>query len=335
MTAAAGPGEPARAGAGDPAPGGGRAGAFAALVLLALVWGYSWVVIKVATRDSSPLALAALRSLMGAAALLAVLALTRRPLRPPPFGPTLVLGFLQTVGFSVPQTVAVSLGGAGRIAVLAYTMPFWIALLAWAFLGERPTRARLAALALAAVGLSLVVGPLGGRSALSGLLGVASGLFWAASSVWAIRTLLGRGYDLLSVTAWQMVWGSAVLAGLALAFPGHVRWTPTLVAALAFLGLGGTALGWALWTFVLSRMPATVAGLGSLATPVVGVVSAAVQLGELPSRAELAGMGCIVIALLVNARAGSARRPGTRGGAGGPHPLSPDRGPILPARTRR
>lgn len=330
MTPAAGPRGPAPAEAGDATLVRGRGQAFVALALLALVWGYSWVAIKVATHDASPLALAALRSILGAAALLAVLALTRRSLRPPPFGPTLVLGFLQTVGFSVPQTVAVSLGGAGRIAILAYTMPFWLALLAWAFLGERPPRARLASLALAAVGLSLVVGPLGGGSALSGALGVASGLFWAASAVWALRTLLTRGYDLLSVTAWQMVWGSAVLAGLALAFPGHVSWTPTLAAALAFLGLGGTALGWTLWTFVLSRLPATVAGLGSLATPVVGVVSAAVQLRELPSRAELAGMGCIVIALVVNARAGAARRAEGPGGARGAHARSPSRARPCP-----
>jgi drug/metabolite transporter (DMT)-like permease len=287
--------------------GTGRAGAFVALALLALVWGYSWVPIKIATRDASPLVLASVRSVVGAAALLAFLVVTRRSLRPPPFGPTFVYGILQTVGFTVPQTIAVSLGGTGRIAILAYTMPFWLALLAWAFLGERLARARLAALALAAVGLALVLGP-GSRSAASGLLGVLSGLLWAASAVWGIRTLLSRGYDLLSVTTWQMVWGSAVLVLLALAFPGGARLTPSLVASIAFLGVVATPVGWALWTFVLTRLPASTAGIGSLATPVLGVALAAAQLGEVPSRVELAGMGCIVVALFVNARAGAARR---------------------------
>jgi drug/metabolite transporter (DMT)-like permease len=300
------PGERARPSTGSERTGStphGRARAFLALALLALVWGYSWIPVKIATYDASPLALAALRSGVGALALLAFLAATRRPLRPPPFGPTLVLGLLQTVGFTIPQTVAVSLGGAGRIAVLAYTMPLWLALLAWAFLGERPNRTRLAALALAAVGLALVVGPLGTRSATAGLLGVLSGLLWAASAVWALRALLSRGYDLLSVTTWQMVWGSAVLVALALALPGEVRWTPSLVASVAFLGVVGSAGGWALWTYILTLLPASAAGIGSLATPVVGAVAAAVQLGEIPTRIELVGMACIVVALGVNARA--------------------------------
>lgn len=285
-----------------------RAKAFAALALLALGWGYSWVVLKIATRDGAPLALAALRNGIGALALLAFLAATRRPLRPPPFGPTLVYGLLQTVGFTIPQTIAVSMGGAGRTAVLSYTMPFWLALLAAVFLGERITRRRLVALALAGAGLALVVGPLEARSAAASLLGVLSGLIWAASAVWALRALLRRGYDLLSATAWQMVWGSVVLVALALAFPGPVRWTPAFVGSVVFLGIVANALGWALWVYVLTILPASVAGLGSLATPVVGVASAAVQLGELPTPAELCGMACIVVALLVNARAGAARR---------------------------
>lgn len=283
-----------------------RAAAFAALAFLALVWGYSWVAIKVATRDASPLAIAALRSALGAAALFAWLAATRRPLRAPPHGPTVVLGLVQTAGFTVAQTVAVSVGGAGKIAVLAYTMPFWLALLAWPFLGERLGRTRWAALALAGVGLSLVVGPLQARSALGPALGILAGLIWAASAVWMLRTLFRRGYDLLPVMAWQMVWGTVALAALALVVPSHVRATPSLVLSLAFLGIGGNAVGWAVWVFVLARLPATVAGLGSLATPVVGVLAAAAQLGEIPSRSELAGMACIVVALLVNARAATS-----------------------------
>jgi len=301
-----GPGT-AREGGGARAPAPGRARAFAALALLAAVWGYTWVVLKIATRDASPLAISALRGGLGAAALLAFLALTRRPLRPTPFGPTAVYGLLQTVGFTVPQTIAVSLGGVGRTAILAYTMPFWLALLAWPFLGERITGPRWGALALAGAGLWLVAGPLGTRPALASLLGVASGLSWAASTVWVVRTLLRRGHDLLSVTAWQMVWGSAVLAVLTILFPEGVRWTPSLAASLAFLG-GANALSWALWVFVLSRLPAVAAGLGSLATPVVGIALAAAQLHEIPSRVELLGMALVVTALLVNALAPAGPR---------------------------
>jgi drug/metabolite transporter (DMT)-like permease len=307
VTAGGGP-APSAQRIGSRADGRGRAQAFAALTLLAAVWGYSWVMVKVATRDASPIAVAALRNGLGAAALLVFLAATRRPLRPPPFGPTAVYGLLQTVGFTALQTIAVSLGGAGRIAILAYTMPFWLALLAWPLLGERIGGARWGALAIAAAGLWLVAGPTGTRSGLASLLGVASGLLWAASTVWVVRTLIRRGHDLLSVTLWQMVWGGAVLTTLALLFPGDVRWTASLAGSLAFLAIASNALGWALWVFVLSRLPAATAGLGSLATPVVGVALAAAQLHEIPSRGELLGMVLVVAALVVNARATAGRR---------------------------
>ena len=296
------------------APGGGPraarsgvAAAYAALAFLALVWGYSWVATKVATHYASPLAVAWGRTALGALALLTVLRLTGRTLRPTPLAPTLVLGLLQTTGFTILQTLAVSAGGAGKAAVLAYTMPLWLALLAWPFLGERIGRLRWAALALAASGLALIATPLQVRSLAATALPVAAGLVWAASAVWAIRMCRPGRSDLLSLTAWQMAWGAAAMAPFALLLPIEVRWTAPFVAAMGFLVLLATALGWALWLFILSRLPATAAGVGSLATPVVGVTIAALQLHELPSARELGGMLCIVVALGANALASSVR----------------------------
>jgi drug/metabolite transporter (DMT)-like permease len=90
--------------------------AYGALAVLALFWGYSWIALKIATRDASPILVAAIRPVLGAVALLGVMAALRRPLRPPPTGPTIVYGLLQTTGFNVCQTVAVSLAGAGKVA---------------------------------------------------------------------------------------------------------------------------------------------------------------------------------------------------------------------------
>lgn len=304
MAAADPPSPPA---AGESHPRRARLEAYLALVALAAVWGYSWVATKIATRDASPLLVAFLRSAVGAAALLLFLPLSGRSLRPTPFGPTLVYGLLQTAGFTLLAAVAVSLGGAGKIALLAYTMPFWLALLAWRFLGERIRRATWVALGLAAAGLGLVVTPLGSRSTLANALAVGAGLVWAASAVWAIRALARQRQDLLSFTAWQMVWGSLALLAVMALVPVQLRPTPSLAWSIAFLGLGASALAWSLWLVVLARLPASVAGLGSLAVPVVGLVIAAVQLGEIPTPSELAGIALIVTALAIQ---GLARRPG-------------------------
>ncbi len=279
-------------------PGSPRLPAWLALAALAVIWGYSWVAMKVATRDGSPLLVAALRSVVGAAALLAYLPLSGRSIRPPPLVPALVYGLLQTAGFTLLATVAVSTSGVGKTAVLAYTMPFWLALLAWRFLGERIRGATWAALALAAVGLGLVVTPLG-ASTRANALALGAGLVWAASAVWVVRALAKGRHDLLSLTAWQMVWGALALVAVAASTEVHVRWTPSFVWTIAFLGVVASALAWSLWLFVLSRLPAGVAGLGSLSVPVVGLLLAAVQLGEIPTRRELAGIACIVAALAV------------------------------------
>ena len=284
----------------------GRAEAYVALAVLALVWGYTWVVIKIATRDASPFVVAGGRMVLAVVALFAALALTRRSLRPTPFVPTLILGLLQTTGFTLLQTIAVSLGGAGKVAVLAYTMPFWVALMAWPFLGERITGTRWIALALAAVGLAFVVAPLGPRTLLPDVLAVAAGISWAASAVWAKRLRARYDVELLSLTAWQLLWGAIPLAVVMLAVPEHIHWTVSFVAAMLFMSILGGALAWFLWLFVLSHLPAGVAGIASLATPVVGVLAAAIQLHEIPSPTELTGMALIIGALVVNSRSAGA-----------------------------
>ncbi len=297
----------------------GGAQAYAALVVLTLLWGYSWVAMKVATRDASPFVVATLRSALGAAALLVFVAASRRSVRPPPFVPTLVLGLLQTALYTLVSTSAVSLGGAGRTAVLVYTMPFWLALLAWPLLGERIGSARWAALGLGGIGLACMVGPLRAGSATANLVAVAAGMIWASSAVWAIRLQRTGRFELLSLTAWQMAWGSLAMTPVALLWQGEVRWTGPFLVSLAFLGIASSALGWALWLFILSRVPAGVAGLASLGAPVVGVASASLQLHEIPNGRELAGIACILTALVVNGRARdvtTARRPDPdRGGA--------------------
>jgi len=302
-----------------------RGSVYAALVVLALIWGYTWVAIKVATADANAYAVAAIRLGIATLVLFGVMAAMRRSLRPTPFVPTLILGLLQTTGWTIFQTLAVAGGGAGKSAVLGYTMPFWTALLAWPFLGERIAGLRWVALGLAAAGLALVVSPLDARTWVGDAFAVVAGISWGASAVWAKLLRARHEVDLLSLTMWQMLWGTIPLVVLMIAVPGPIRWTGQFVGAMAFMSLGGGALGWFLWMFILSRLPAGVAGIASLATPVVGVLAAALQLHEIPSPTELAGMALIVVALVVNAIPATAPRAG--GAAGDPalrEPIPPE-----------
>jgi drug/metabolite transporter (DMT)-like permease len=276
-----------------------------ALAVIAPIWGYSWVVSKVALGYSGPLTFAGLISGLGAVCLFIVLAVRRRPLRPPPLGWTLVIGLLQTALFNGLATAALVVGGAGKVSVLVYTMPFWLLLLAWLFLGERLRGVQWPAVALAFAGLILVVRPWDIGGALSGVLACAAGLSWAGAAL-VVKLLQRRTRcDTLSLTAWQLLFGCIPLLALGIAVEGSAPdWTPVFIACLAYSVLLANAVCWALWLFALRALPAGAAGLGTLAVPVLGVIAAWIQLDEAPTPVEAVGMALIIAGLAALAAVG-------------------------------
>ena len=276
-----------------------------ALVAIAPIWGYSWVASKIALEYSRPFTYIALGTVICAACLFAVMAVTRRSLRPPPLRWIVPIALLQTTLFAGLVTVALDLGGAGKVSVLAYTMPFWLLLLAWLFLGERLRGLQWPAVALAFAGLVLVVRPWDIGTALSGTLACAGGLAWAAGAL-VVKLLQRRiAIDALSLTAWSMAIGSVPMIAVAvLTHSGWPVWSSTFVWYLAYSALLSNSVCWALWVSALRLLPAGAAGMGTLAIPVVGVIAAWVQLGEKPLLIEGIGMALIVAGLAVLAACG-------------------------------
>jgi drug/metabolite transporter (DMT)-like permease len=286
----------------------------AALAVQTIFLGYNWVVMKVGLQYSDPWPFTALRTTLGAAALFAVLFILRRPLRPCRGFATMLLGLLQTTGMIGLLMWALETGAAGRVSALVYTMPFWTLILAWIFLGERMTGLHWWAAGLSLVGLVLVLDPLQlGGSLLSKGLAIASGVSWAGSAVVA-RWINKQGpVDVINLTAWQMLYGSVPLVLIAVLVPSRpIEWSGEFVAALAYNVIPATAISWVLWLYILRVLPAGIAGISTLATPVIGIASAAIQLGERVSPMEAIGMTCILAALLILIVPGLPRR-GTRG----------------------
>jgi len=274
-------------------------------VLLGPIWGYGWIASKVALEYSEALTFAALRVPLTAACLFLVMILMRRPLRPPPLGWTLAIGSLQTTAFVGLVIVALHAGPAGKVAVLCYTMPFWLLLLARVFLGERLRGTQWLAVGLAFAGLVLVVSPWHFTDTLAGVLTVLGGLSWAAAAL--VVKLMQRKHtvDVLSLTTWQMAFGSVPLVALALVLGvGTIQWTAGFVFGLVYTVVLANAVAWFLWLYALHSLPAGAAGLGTLSIPVVGVVASWIQLGERPTAAEGVGMILIVGALAVLAAYG-------------------------------
>jgi drug/metabolite transporter (DMT)-like permease len=266
--------------------------AVAALCLLSLIWAYNWITVKEGLRYADPFDLAALRTAPGAVLLFAAMAWMRKPLAPAALPRLVLLGLFQTTGFISFVCWALVAGAVGKSAVLVYTFPFWTLLFAWPLLGERIHGLQWLAIGLAALGLTLVLEPwdLGGSFA-SRVYAVLAGVCWAASSVIAKRWRNEGNFDLLSVTAWQMLLGGIACIVIAWRVPSHpVVWTGHFVLVLGYGIVLGSVAGWLLWLYILKHLPAGIASLGMMAVPALGVLLSKLQYGEEPGRVEIIGM---------------------------------------------
>jgi uncharacterized membrane protein len=135
--------------------------------------------------------------------------------------------------------------------------------------------------------------------------------------------------DVLSLTTWQMAFGSVPLVAAALlTYNGGPEWTFGFWWGLVYTVVLANAVAWFLWLYALHALPAGAAGLGTLSIPVVGVVAAWIQLGEVPTLVEGIGMALIIGALAVLAVYGLTAGRRAAGAAGG----EPD---VRPVRDRR
>jgi drug/metabolite transporter (DMT)-like permease len=277
--------------------------ALLALSLVPFIWGYNWVVMKSALRYMGPFEFAAWRFVPAGALMLASMAVAGRRVMVRPLGSVACAGVLQTGVNTALSLLALRTGPAGRSALLCYTMPFWVVILGWPILRERPGRLQALALAAAAAGLALIFagGSAGaGGNVAAAALATGSGLAWAWGAVLTRRLLVRERADTLAVAAWQNLFGGLALAGAALLFPGRpTTWSPYLVFAILYEILPATAVAWLLWTVLLKHVSAGVASLAILATPLLGLLASAVQLGERPRGLEAAGLGFLIVALVI------------------------------------
>jgi drug/metabolite transporter (DMT)-like permease len=262
----------------------------AALLLFAAVvlsWGVNWTVTKIIVQSVSPFWATAIRSAIGALVLLVLLLASRQFVLPRRGDLPVIcsIALLHMVAFSALVAFGVRLVPVGRSIVLGYTTPLWVVPGAWLFLNEPMTRSRLAGIGLGLAGLMVLLNPLSidwsDRNALVG-----SGLILLAALCWAANILYVRAHTWLStpfqLAFWQTLLATVVLSTVALIVDGvpRIAWTRELVACFLYSGIFGIALAYWAMAVVNRSLPATTTSLGILATPVVGVISSTLALGE-------------------------------------------------------
>jgi drug/metabolite transporter (DMT)-like permease len=276
---------------------------FLLLGFLTLTWGLGWPIMKVALGEMPPWSFRTLCLIGGGLAILALARAKGDSLRIPrgELGSLLLVAGVNVTGWNLLSAYGIVMMEAGRAAILAYTMPLWAALLGRFFLGERLTPARLCGLALGLCGLAVLMGP---EIAALERAPLGSLFMLGAAFSWALGTVLikGRAWSMPTpvFAGWQLLLGGLpVLAGTLVLEP--LFWGLDLSArgslAVAYVVVVGVVLGYWGWLKVIQIFPVTVASLGTLAVPAIGVLSGGLLLGEPLGWRELAALGLVVLGL--------------------------------------
>jgi drug/metabolite transporter (DMT)-like permease len=243
-------------------------------------------VLKALLAEMPPMAARGMAGLLAGLALAGFATLRGIPMAVPPgrWGPLLAASLLNVTAWMGLATMGLLYLGAGEGAMICYTMPAWTALAAWPVLGERPSARRVLALVLGMSGVALLV-TAGGVTLdwgkMPGVTMILSGaILFALGTVWFKRHPVGL--NPLASVAWQVGLGCLPLA---IASPFLESFNPYAVSPLgwaAFLYMAAVplCLCYLAWFAALAALPAGVATIGTLATPLIGVLSAALLLGE-------------------------------------------------------
>jgi drug/metabolite transporter (DMT)-like permease len=282
-----------------------------ALVAVA-VWGASFIATKVALAEVSPVTVVWLRFALGIVVLGAVVAARRQLVRPS--GPDLAyfagLGFLGIAFHQWLQSNGLVTSQAGTTAWIVASTPIFMAILGRLMLRERLGWVGGAGIAVAALGVLVVVsrGDLG--SVAAGRFGGPGDLLILLSSpVWAMFSVLSRRglqrFPSAGMMLWVMAAGWAFTTVLFFLGPGTAEvahLTARGWGAVAFLGLACSGLAYVFWYDALTALPASQAGAFLYFEPLVTVAVAAAVLGELVAAATLAGGGAILLGVWLVSR---------------------------------
>lgn len=269
------------------------------LAFTGCAWGFTWPVNKYLLALLPPFSMRAAPVAIGVVFAFAVAAIRGESLALPrgQFLWLALLGMLNYGAFTVATTLALVRLDASVAVLITYTLPVWATLLAWPVLGERPKPRGIAALALALIGVALLVGADPTQARHASWIGI--GCAFLAAIAFALGTVLGKRRPLrlppMTGVAWQASFG--VLPALALAIPEHADFAALPGRgwlAIAYVATMPMTLAYLTWFLALRRLPAAVASTGVLIAPLVGVLASAMMLGEPLGPRQIVAMAVVL-----------------------------------------
>jgi drug/metabolite transporter (DMT)-like permease len=274
---------------------------WAGLWTIYLIWGSTYLAIRIMVRTVPPLLGAGLRFAIAGALMLAVLRVRRGPLRITrrQLVSAAVVGTLLAAGGNGLVTIAEQEVPSSLAALLIASVPLWVVLLR-ALLGEHPARATLAGVAIGFGGVALLLLPgeqPAGVSIAGLLLVVVAAASWATGSVASGRAdlpddpLVSTGYQ-MTIAGVLMVVGGAVAGEL-----GDIHWgslSAESLGAFAYLIFIGSIVAYSAYTWLLQHAPVSRVSTYAYVNPVIAVFLGWVVLSEKITLLTLVGAAVIV-----------------------------------------
>jgi drug/metabolite transporter (DMT)-like permease len=256
------------------------------LSITAIGWGLTWPTTKYLLGELPPLTLRGGTGFVGGIVLALVSLLQAQSFTMPrAMWPRVALVALFNVGGWMTLTgLSLVFLSASEAVLIAYTMPIWTVVLAWPVLGERPTLLRVIALVMTFAGLAAIMGANGLSASMAKLPGMVMAL--GAAVGFALGTVLTKRWPILMpplvAAAWQLCIGSSPM--IAAGFLIETTHLDNVSALgwwlLVYSTVGQFCIAYVCWFAALKRLPASVAAIGTMAAPVIGVVTSALTLGE-------------------------------------------------------
>lgn len=276
-------------------------------LLVVVVWGLNFVVIKVGLHNMPPLMLAGLRFLLVAFPALFFVARPKIPFR-------LLLGYGLTISFGQFAFLfcAINFGmPAGLASLVLQAQAFFTIILGALVFGERLQGKQLAGIALAVVGvLVLAEASLNGQhvALLGFLLTLAAAFSWACGNIFNKKIMqLETRPAVMSLVVWSalipivpFMVASYLLDGPTVMRNSLVSIDLTTILSLIYLAFVATIVGYGIWGALLGRYETWRVAPLSLLVPVVGIASAALLLDEKLGALQLVGALLVMAGLYIN-----------------------------------
>jgi len=268
------------------------------MIMLCMIWGFNFVIMKLGNGSFPPGEFAAFRFLIGSFVLLGVCWLKKVPLpKKCDLKWFILCGLFQTAYFNIAIQISLNYISAGLTSVMTYSMPLFLSIMAHKWIpGEKLTARKTFGILIGIVGLVLAMNIRLDGSFWIILLALSSAISWAVANL--IFKVKLKHCDTVQFTTWQMTIGAVGLFVYTLIFEhGDSHWGVMPVMYILYSGVIASALAFVMWNRILKNTEASKASISLLLVPIVGVISGYIFLQETLNVVTLLGVLFVLIGI--------------------------------------